>query len=191
MAQVDTLRIEADSVYVPDTSLFKTDFRKNFSMRWHMSPHSPLKATVFSAAFPGLGQIYNGSHKEGSFFRKYWKVPIVYGGIATCIAFIDFNTKQYRFYKSEYIASVDNDDTTVPTRNYDLTYLDKTQDQYHRWMDVSYMCLVGVYVLQIIDANVDAHLFYYDISNDLSMQIHPSFVNTGQINPGIGITFGF
>jgi hypothetical protein len=146
---------------------------------------------VFSAVFPGGGQIYNGMHKEGSFFKKYWKVPVVYGAVATCIYFIDFNTKQYRFYRDQYVAFADGDPNTNMTIDANPSRLSEVQDQYHRWMDVSYMCLAGVYILQIIDANVDAHLFYYDVGNDLSLQVHPSFISTGQINPGVGVTFGF
>jgi hypothetical protein len=96
LTTMDTLNVAQDSIFVPDTSKFKTDLRKKFSMRWHTYPHSPLRATIYSAVLPGLGQIYNGHKKEGSVFRKYWKVPVVYGGIATCIAFIGYNTKKYR-----------------------------------------------------------------------------------------------
>jgi hypothetical protein len=190
-AQSDTLVAVEDSVYIPDTSAFSSDFRKKFSLRWYQHPHSPLKATVFSAVFPGGGQIYNGMHKQGSFFKKYWKVPVVYGAVATCIYFIDFNTKQYRFYRDQYVAFADGDPNTNMTIDANPSRLSEVQDQYHRWMDVSYMCLAGVYILQIIDANVDAHLFYYDVGNDLSLQVHPSFISTGQINPGVGVTFGF
>lgn len=190
-AQNDTTVVLRDSVFVPDTAAFKSDFRKKFSLRWHQRPHSPLRATVYSAIIPGGGQIYNGLHKEGSFFRKYWKVPVVYGAVATCVYFIDFNTKQYRYYHDQYVAYADDDPSTVMTIEANPSRLNEVQDQYHRWMDVSYMCLAGVYILQIIDANVDAHLFYYDIGNDLSLQVHPSFIPAGQIKPGLGITLGF
>jgi hypothetical protein len=190
-AQSDTLMAVEDSIFVPDTAAFSSDFRKKFSLRWHQYPHSPLKATLLSAAFPGGGQIYNGMHKQGSFFRRYWKVPVVYGAMATCIYFIDFNSRQYRFYKDQYVAFADGDPNTNMTIEADPSRLNEVQDQYHRWMDVSYMCLAGVYILQIIDANVDAHLFYYDVGKDLTLQVHPSFISAGQINPGIGLTLGF
>ena len=189
--RLDSLTLSQDSIFIPDTSKFKTEFRKKFSMRWHTYPHSPLRATIYSAALPGLGQIYNGHKKEGSLFRKYWKVPIVYGGIATCVAFIGYNTKKYHFYKGQYIALNDDDPNTVTDREYDPIQLNKVQEQYHRWMDVSYMCLAGLFVLQIIDANVDAHLFYYDVGDDLSMSVRPSLIYTGEIKPGIGIGLHF
>lgn len=191
LTTMDTLNVAQDSIFVPDTSKFKTDLRKKFSMRWHTYPHSPLRATIYSTVLPGLGQIYNGHKKEGSVFRKYWKVPVVYGGIATCIAFIGYNTKKYHFYKGQYIALNDDDPNTVTDRQYDPIQLNKVQEQYHRWMDVSYMCLAGLFVLQIIDANVDAHLFYYDVSDDLTMSIRPSLIYTGEIKPAIGIGIHF
>lgn len=191
LTTMDTLNVAQDSIFVPDTSKFKTDLRKKFSMRWHTYPHSPLRATIYSAVLPGLGQIYNGHKKEGSVFRKYWKVPVVYGGIATCIAFIGYNTKKYHFYKGQYIALNDDDPNTVTDRQYDPIQLNNVQEQYHRWMDVSYMCLAGLFVLQIIDANVDAHLFYYDVSDDLTMSIRPSLIYTGEIKPAIGIGIHF
>ena len=190
-AQTDSLATQKDSIFIPDTSRFHSDFRKKFSLRWHQYPHSPTKATLLSTFIPGTGQMYNGHKKEGSLFRKYWKVPIVYGGIATCVAFIDFNTKKYRFYRKEYIAAADSDPNTSPTIQTTASQLDKIQDQYHRWMDVSYMALAGVYLLQVIDANVDAHLFYYDISPELSLQFHPSVVYTGQVKPALGMTLKF
>jgi hypothetical protein len=163
-------------------------FRRSFAYKWNMSPHSPLKATLYSAVIPGAGQIYNGHKKEGSVFRKYWKVPIVYAGVGTCVGFIIFNDKQYKLYKAEYIASMTGGERTMGgTPN----QLNQIQEQYHQWRDLSYLALAGVYLLQIIDANVDAHLFYHDVSRNLDLMIHPSVVNTGRVTPGLGLTLTF
>lgn len=175
----------------PDTSQFRSAFRKEFSARWHVEPHSPFKATALALAFPGAGQIYNGMAKEGSFFRKYWKVPVVWAGVGTCVAFIDYNARNYHYYKQQYIAAVDLDQNTNPTDAHSITYLNDSQEYFHKLMDVSYMSLVGVYVLQAIDANVDAHLFYYDISNDLSLRWHPSYFIAGSKQHGLGLTLQF
>jgi hypothetical protein len=182
---VDSLRS------VPDTAQFSSAFRKQFSTRWHQQPHSPFKATVLAMALPGAGQIYNGMAKEGSFLRKYWKVPIVWAGVGTCVAFIDFNTRNYKYFKSQYIAAADGDPTTIPTESENPLYLNEGMEYYRRFMDISYMSLLGVYVLQAIDANVDAHLFYYDISNDLSLRWHPSYFVAGSRKHGIGLTLQF
>ncbi len=182
----------ADSLHAaPDTALFKSAFRKQFSARWHQEPHSPFKATVLALSLPGAGQIYNGMAKEGSFFRKYWKVPIVWAGVGTCVAFIDFNTRNYKYFKREYIAAADDDPTTIPTESENPLYLNDGMEYYRKFMDISYMSLLGVYVLQTIDANVDAHLFYYDISNDLSLRWHPAYFVAGSKHHGLGLTLQF
>jgi len=175
----------------PDTALFKSAFRKQFSVRWHQQPHSPFKATVLALGFPGAGQIYNGMAKEGSFFRKYWKVPVVWAGVGTCVAFIEYNTRQYKFYKNQYIAAADDNPLTIPTESNNPLYLKEGMDYFGKLMDISYMSLMGVYLLQAIDANVDAHLFYYDISSDLSLRWHPSYFIAGSKQHGLGLTLQF
>ena len=179
------------SAAAPDTALFNSSFRKQFSARWQLQPHSPFKATMLALTLPGAGQIYNGTAKEGSFFRKYWKVPVVWAGVGTCVAFIDFNTRNYKYFKSQYIAAADDDPLTIATESDDPLYLKDGMDYYSKFMDISYMSLLGVYVLQAIDANVDAHLFYYDISNDLSLRWHPSYFVAGSRHHGIGLTLQF
>lgn len=116
-------------------------------------------------------------------------MPIVYAGLGTCVGFIIFNTKQYRYYKDQYIAQIDGDPTTNPDVN--ASNLDAIQEQYHKWMDVSYMALFGVYLFQIIDANVDGHLFYYNIDKDLSLQMQPCLMPIGNVKPGLGLTLKF
>jgi Family of unknown function (DUF5683) len=134
---------------------------------WHLS-HSPLKATTLALVLPGAGQAYN---------KKYWKMPIVYAGLGTCVYFIQTNTTQYRFWKGAYIALNDTDPNTNPTG--DAVGLSSTQLKSNtvlmkKYLDVSYMSLLGVYVLQAIDANVDAHLFYFDVSPNLSLHWTPA-----------------
>lgn len=191
-AQTDSLKVsESDSLLLLNDSGYfaQKAFVKGFRNKWNMQPHSPLKATLKSAVIPGWGQMYNGKAKEGSFARKYWKVPIVYAGIGTCIGFIIYNDQKYQYFKREYIYQADNDPNTNPVIN--ASNLFEIQDQYHRWRDVSYFCLAGVYILQVIEANVDAHLFYYDVGKDLSMQLHPTLIPQGSIRPGIGLSLTF
>lgn len=144
--------------------------------------HSPKKATIRSAVLPGWGQVYN---------KKAWKLPIVYGGIGTCAYFIDRNTKKYKLYRNALIAESDNDPNTVNNTIYNFSQLSLLTDDYRRLLDISYICLAAVYVLNIIDANVDAHLFNYDIGEDISMNIRPSFIQTDHVNTGIGLTINF
>ncbi|NEN25482.1 hypothetical protein G3O08_18480 [Cryomorpha ignava] len=126
--------------------------------------HSPKKATIMSAALPGLGQIYN---------KKYWKVPIIYGGFAAAGYYLNDNLKNIEKYKDLYIAETDGDPNTINNTNFTTTDLTRIIDQYKQWRDLSYIAFAVIYALNIIDANVDAHLFYFDVSEDISLNIMP------------------
>lgn len=139
------------------------------------------------ALIPGGGQIYN---------RKYWKLPIVWGALATCAYFIDFNGRQYAEYHAAYrdIKSSDPSKNTAwlsfapaGTKPEDYAQfaslastLERGNDYYRRYRDLSIVLAIGVYGLSILDAYVDAELFTFDISPDLSMSVMPS------ITPPIG-----
>jgi hypothetical protein len=160
-----------------DTSAFQKP--RSFKDRWNMKPHSPMKATVFSAIIPGAGQVYN---------KKYWKAPIAVVGEGVCIGFILYNTQEYVKNRNEYI----NMSLGKPaTLNKELATVFDDQEYYHKMRDISYLALLGVHLLQIIDANVDAHLTYFDVGNDLSLNIHPSVLPTNQANLGLGISLHF
>jgi hypothetical protein len=162
-----------------DSAVYRTEFRAKWSKKWNMQPHSPLRATCYSAMLPGLGQAYN---------KKYWKMPVVYAAMGTAVGFIISNNRNYQYYKRQYVASVDGDPTTVP--EVEASNLFEIQEQYHRWRDVSYMLLGAAYVLQMIDANVDGHFFYYDVSKDVSLQWTPLWMPY-QKAPGVGLQFTF
>ncbi len=130
--------------------------------------HSPATATIFSLLVPGMGQVYN---------QKYWKVPIIYGGISTLYYLVDFNHRGYRRFQKAYIYSTDNDPNTVDEFNGersadDLKYF---KDQYRRNRDLSFLGLTFFYVLNVIDANVDAHLYDWNVDDDLALRIEPLF----------------
>jgi len=139
-----------------------------FEQKWNL-PHSPLKATVYSAVVPGLGQIYN---------HKYWKTPVVLVGIGTCVYFIRANSINHEFWKNAYIAYNDSDPNTNPTGvavGLTSSQLDFNRLLYKKYLDISYLSLIGMYGLQILDAHVDAHLFTFDVSPKLSLQTMPIF----------------
>lgn len=138
--------------------------------------HSPGKAALFSAVLPGLGQAYN---------KKYWKVPIVYAGLGVSIYFLQDNIKQIKYFKQSYRNATDDDPNTINDSGYNTSSLEEVVSQHKRWRDFSYVGLVAVYLLNIIDANVDAHLFYFDVSRDLSMTVSPSMQFTAQPSPGL------
>ena len=142
----------------------------------------PKKATLLAAVLPGSGQIYN---------KKYWKAPIVWGGMALCVYFISDNTKNYNTYSTAYIAELDGDPNTVNTTEFNGVQLDQLQETYRRRRDLSYVSLAAVYLLQMLDANVDAHLFYFDVHEDLSMHLTPCLNPTMSRSAGLSLNFNF
>lgn len=129
--------------------------------------HSPRKATLLSVAVPGLGQAYN---------KKYWKIPVIYGLAGLMTYFIVDNNKQYTIYKTAYSVRLDGDPATID--KFEGTYRDEDlktlKDYYRRNRDLSIIALGMTYILNIVDAAVDAHLYYFDVSDDLSMKIQPA-----------------
>lgn len=185
-----------DSVPANDTILMTNVFRvdstkavvaeesptlMSYELMW--TP-DPLRATWLAVIVPGLGQIYN---------RSYWKLPIVYGGLMGCGFAIAWNGEKYDAYKQAYrdILADANNISTNPTRSYNAilpegytidrmggvsnytAVLKDRQNMYRRYRDISIVVGVLVYALSIIDAYVDAQLFDFDISDDLSINIEP------------------
>ncbi len=126
--------------------------------------HQPARATIYSAILPGAGQVYN---------RKYWKVPIVLGGLGVSYWFIHDNNKEYQRYRSAYLDVV-NGRSDEFNGQYSGDQLRNVADTYHRWRDLSYVAFGLVYALNIIDASVDAYFVRFDVSNDLSLRAGPS-----------------
>jgi hypothetical protein len=166
----EVTEVKAESVEVastPDT----LDWRQR---------HSPTKATVLSAIVPGAGQIYN---------RKYWKAPIVWAGLGISYWFIQDNQEQYRRYKDAYIAVVDGDPNTVDEFNGEASssqLLDLT-NTYQKWRDMSYIAFGLVYVLNIVDASVDANFVRFDVSRDLTVGLGPSLTTASMGAPGLSL----
>ena len=141
------------------------------------SDHSPLRATMLSATLPGLGQVYN---------NRIWKVPIVYAGFGAIIYFVDFNNTEYQTFRRAYVARVDgNPNTSDAFPFYSTDQLERAMNFYRRNLEVTYIAGAALYLLQILDATVDAHLLDFDVGKNLSMNIIPSF------NPNSGIFSGF
>ena len=138
---------------------------------------SPRKAAILSSTLPGLGQIYN---------KKYWKIPIIYAGLLTSAYYINDNNVQYKLYKDAYLKRLDNNpDNDNFVGEYSSGDLLILKDFYRRNREVSILCFVGTYIINVLDASVDAHLFDYDISEDISLQITPT--STANFN-GLSLT---
>ncbi len=153
------------------------------------SEHSPRKATIYSAAVPGLGQFYN---------KKYWKIPIVYVGIGAFTYLAIDNQQEFSRFKTARLLRVDSlpDEFTTAegVQTYNNTALENNMDKYRRQRDLNIIGAFVIYAIQIVDANVDANLFDFDIGDDLSLKILPQ-TNYNQFTrtyvPGIGCTLKF
>lgn len=177
---VRSVLVAADSIEVPKV---KMSFKPN-----------PTKAVLY-ALVPGLGQIYN---------RKYWKLPIVYGGLMGCMYAVTWNNRNYKDYSTAYSdivydATVNADNPKAWSKSWQiLTSMDpaealkssnfrdrlkRQKDYYRRYRDLSIIITVGVYALSIVDAYVDAQLFDFDITPDLSMHVEPVVTPKTSVTP--------
>ncbi|MEL6810251.1 MAG: DUF5683 domain-containing protein [Bacteroidota bacterium] len=168
----DTLTVKEERVpiVVQDSLLQKEEY----------NPLAPSKAAFYSAVVPGLGQAYN---------KKYWKIPIIYAGIGTGIYFYNENTKDYNRFRDAFkrrLAGFDDDEFQGISDD----RLVDAQRTASRNRDVSIIVSIAFYLLNIIDANVDAHLRQYNISDDLSLE--PVF-NRDEIlaRPSYGMSLRF
>jgi len=150
-----------------------------------IDPNAPAKAAFFSALVPGLGQAYN---------KKYWKIPIVYVGLGAGIYFYSFNQREYHKFRDEYKRRLDG--TFDPNRpifgDIDNDRLIRAQRFHQRNRDLSALITVGIYILNIIDANVDAHLLQFNVNDNLSVSpdiYHNQMDN--RFNTGLKLTYEF
>jgi hypothetical protein len=166
---VTSQEITADSILQPD------------SLR---NLHSPRKAVIFSTLLPGLGQIYN---------KKYWKVPVIYATFGVLGYFIAYNNKYYKYFKGAYAYILINGEAKFQAAYPDLSYLPQQSletgmNTYRRWRDLNALGFIAFYAIQVIDANVDAHFFNYDISQNISMNVRPGIViNDNLMGYAIGL----
>lgn len=157
----------------------------------------PMKSVWLGAIVPGLGQIYN---------RKYWKLPIVYGGFLGCAYAISWNNGMYTDYKNAYRDIIDNDPNTnsfmdILPEGYTIeslggmsayqNVLQTRMNTYRRYRDLSIFVTIGVYALTLIDAYVDAQLYDFDISPDLSLNVQPVIYKDEYNQHGAELMFTF
>ena len=170
---------------------------------WNTWRPNPKRAMWLAIVLPGAGQIYN---------RKYWKLPIFYGGFVGCLYALSWNGQMYHDYSQAYVDLMDNDPntqsyndflhlgTTIDESNkaHYQEIFRKRKDRYRKWRDLSVFALIGVYALSVIDAYVDASLSEFDISDDLSLRVAPTIINDqSSRNPvkssaiGVGCSLSF
>jgi hypothetical protein len=151
--------------------------------------HSPRKATIYSLVLPGLGQAYN---------HKYWKIPIIYAGAAALIYGLQWNQRNYKEFNRLFDYMTDNDTNTVAvykgrviSDNYS-TWALSNRNYFRKNRDLCAISLGLLYVMNVIDANVDAHLFEFNVNDDLSLSWEPRvFALNGYVYNGFGASIKF
>ncbi len=139
----------------------------------------PKRAALYSAILPGAGQVYT---------KKYWKVPIIYAGLITSAYYINESNDFYQLYKSTYLNRINGMTTDEFQGTYSDSDLRTLTDHYRRNREVSALLFTLTYVLNIVDASVNAHLFDYDVSDDLSLHIQPVYFSKENAT-GLSLSF--
>ncbi len=208
----DTMQVVSDEALADTAAMVITDKeeqifdkierkarKEKVKRNWTTWKPEAKRAMWLALVIPGAGQIYN---------RKYWKLPIIYGGFLGCAYAMRWNNQMYLDYSQAYLDIMDDDPTTKSYEQF--LHLGTTinssnesryqsifksrKDRYRRWRDLSFFVMLGVYALSVIDAYVDASLSQFDISDDLSLHMQPGVVNNGGTesrsllkNSGVGI----
>ena len=185
IAKGDAKALLGDSLNVVEDSTSLVVKKKPRKMKekrdWSTWKPNPQRALWLALVLPGAGQIYN---------RKFWKLPIIYGGFLGCIYALTWNNMMYKDYSQAYLDIMDDDPGTASYNKF--LHLGNTitpeneerykeifrsrKDKYRRWRDMSFFVMLGVYAISVIDAYVDAELSVFDISNDLSLTIEPAVI---------------
>lgn len=194
MAQQETILTDSknsisleDSITIDSTSLSKALAPKALRKKRNWATWKPdtKRALWLALALPGAGQIYN---------RKYWKLPIIYGGFVGCAYAMSWNNQMYHDYSQAYMDIMDDDPNTQSYNQFlhlgakiDDSNIErykeifrKRKDRYRRWRDMSMFVFIGIYAFSVIDAYVDASLSEFDISDDLSLRVEPTIINNSK-----------
>ena len=192
IASADSVKMPVDSVFTAQDSSnlaklnqsLKPVKKKRDWSTWH--PEAK-RAMWMALVLPGAGQIYN---------RKYWKLPIIYGGFVGCAYAITWNNQMYHDYSQAYLDIMDDDPNTQSYNQFlhlgatiDASNIDrykeifrKRKDKFRRWRDMGVFVMIGVYAFSVIDAYVDASLSEFDISDDLTLRVEPTVMNDKRTN---------
>jgi hypothetical protein len=175
MAQDSLVRSADDSL--------QAEIRDTVLLKSYAARYDPRKALLYAAIVPGLGQIYN---------KKYWKLPLVYGGFIAIGYAINFYQEGYTKYKKELYYNLENgyteDNDIRPGDEYTTSNYRKIVDQYKRERDFMIILMGGMYLLQIVDAHVDAHLKEFDLNPNLKVSIQPMVEQNSLIGRQSGVS---
>jgi hypothetical protein len=139
--------------------------------------HSVKKAVIYSAIIPGAGQIYNHIAMPKGQKKAYWKVPLIYAGLGTSCYFLVSNQQTLKELKNEYLNRQNGLSISDKYIGYDDQGILTLHDQYQTWRDLSILAVGAVYLIQVVDAGVEAHFVNFDISENLSLRVSPSIIN--------------
>ena len=169
-----------------DSSSIQTQTKANVAIDSSTLKHSPRKATIYSALLPGLGQVYN---------KKYWTVPVLYGAFALTGYFINYNNVRYHKYNKELIARDQKDTLSFNPSlvNLDDASVKSASTDFRRYRDLDIVIAALIYVLNIVDAHVDAHLFYFNVDDNLSLRVTPQLrqLQNQAVVPNLSLKFNF
>jgi hypothetical protein len=171
----------------PATEVKKESRKTKDTATKKTEPHSPRKATIRSALVPGWGQAYN---------RKYWKIPIVYGALGTCVGIFIYNVNEYTAARDAYRNKLDNDPANdflidAKFRPVDAEAVRQYRNAVRQNVDYSVLAFLICWGLNVVDATVDGHFKTFDINENLSLHVKPAYIpQTRQTNLGMVLTFG-
>jgi hypothetical protein len=151
--------------------------------------HSPRKAVLLSALLPGSGQIYNHMAMPKGKKKAFWKVPLIYTGLGVTCFFAISNQTKVKSVKNDYTNRINGGLPDPQWEQYDEDGLITLYNQYQNRRDLAIMGLSIVYLIQVLDAGIEAHFVNFDISKDLSLSVEPTII--GRLNPGVKLNFNF
>ena len=151
--------------------------------------HSPKKAVIYSAILPGAGQVYNHIAMPKGQKKAYWKVPLIYAGLGTMTYFLISNQNTQLSLRKEYENRLNGLVVDPQWELYDKSAIDFLYNQYLNRRDLNILGLGAIYLIQLVDAGIEAHFVKFDISEDLSLAIQPAYF--GQNAAGINLRFNF
>ncbi len=146
----------------------------------HIRYPNPKTATLLSVIVPGLGQVYN---------KKYWKIPLIYGAGSAMIYAINYNQTKYHKFREAYNTGKPEQNYIIDGYVYSYEQLPYGRDFYRGYRDLSVFGFAAVYLLNVVDAMVDAYLARFDVSDDLSLKIQPAIVDNFNLTASVGIKF--
>ena len=192
IASADSVKMPVDSVLTAQDSSNLAKLNQSLNpvkkkRDWSTWHPEAKRAMWMALVLPGAGQIYN---------RKYWKLPIIYGGFVGCAYAITWNNQMYHDYSQAYLDIMDDDPNTQSYNQFlhlgatiDASNIDrykeifrKRKDKFRRWRDMGVFVMIGVYAFSVIDAYVDASLSEFDISDDLTLRVEPTVMNDKRTN---------